>query len=544
MGGKGSLIPKELCYIKDINDGGAKHDKYTRDLKLLMKGVEDEPNNERYVFYLAQTYRDLEDFDNAIIWYKKRIEMSGWHEEIWYSTFMIGKILLFNKKNESEGELWLLKAHALNSKRAEPMYYLTKYFRENSNFSKAIAYCAAGKTIRLTDSQLFNEKPIYDYLFDLESTILLYYSNPDHTVGITESMKYLLARTEYADVVFHNMLHYTDVIPAQMSPFSIFHDMLGFDYHPSSVSVCDGVYNIRFVNYVINDKTGQYMMKHGDYSPQYPVRTKNLGLYNNTLTAIEGDTPRKESIIQGLEDLRLFKTKNKILSFVASSAEYADGIQIVSGTYDINKGRVENCRVIESPTNSLVEKNWLPISGTDDIIYKWGPFEIGAIVNSTLKIHTKYDVPPFFKQLRGSAVPIKIGNELWALTHYVMPTSPRIYVHCFIALDEKTYKPLKISLPFVFRGKTIEYCLGVETVSTDKIKFLVSTMDDNPVELVSEVSSITWLPITSTLSYHEDVQEVFLPHDVSALRSTYPETKKDSIPAIPPPYSRSETYTS
>jgi hypothetical protein len=254
-------------------------------------------------------------------------------------------------------------------------------------------------------------------------------------------------------------------------------------------------------------------MKDGDYSIYHPVRTKNLAIHKNQMTIIEGNTPLKENIIQGLEDVRLYKNKSNELSFVASSAEYTDGIQIVGGRYNVAAGRVENCKVIGSPTDNLVEKNWLPISGTDDIIYKWGPLEIGSVVNDKLKIHTKYETPGFFQLLRGSAVPIKVGNELWALTHFVINTAPRTYIHCFVSLDPTTYNPTKMSLPFVFRQKTIEYCLGVESVSESEIRCLVSTMDDNPVKITIKHSDITWIPIGAKLISREDVQEVSLPLD-------------------------------
>lgn len=512
-GANALVIPKNVCHINDVNDGGAKGDKYTRDLQLLKQGVIDEPGNARYVFYLAQTYRDLNIIDDAIETYKKRLEMVGWNEEIWYSMYMIGKMLLFNKNNPVDGEQWLLKAHSYNIKRAEPMYYLSKYFRENGNPHKAFIYCSMGREIKNPDSHLFIEKPVYDYLLDLELTAILYYTNADRRVGLIECVKYLSNHSHHANIVLGNVIHYINPIPSTIKPFSTFHDSFGFDYHPSSVSVCDGVYNVRYVNYEINRKNGDYMMKDGDYSIYHPVRTKNLAIHQNTLTPMEGHTPRKENIIQGLEDVRLYKNKNNQLSFVASSAEYTDGIQIVNGTYNVSAGLVENCKVIGSPTNNLVEKNWLPISGTNDIIYKWAPLEIGSIANDTLKIHTKYETPGFFQLLRGSAVPIKVGNELWALTHFVINTAPRTYIHCFVALDPVTYNPIKLSLPFVFQRKTIEYCLGVESVSANEIKCLVSTMDDNPTECTINHSDITWMPIGARLIYREDVQEVSLPLD-------------------------------
>ena len=40
-------------WINDIGEGGCKEDKFERDIRLLSKGIEEEPNNPRYYFYLA-----------------------------------------------------------------------------------------------------------------------------------------------------------------------------------------------------------------------------------------------------------------------------------------------------------------------------------------------------------------------------------------------------------------------------------------------------------------------------------------------------------
>ena len=43
-------------WIDDQDDGGCKSDKFERDVLLLKKGLEEEPDNARYMFYLAQSY--------------------------------------------------------------------------------------------------------------------------------------------------------------------------------------------------------------------------------------------------------------------------------------------------------------------------------------------------------------------------------------------------------------------------------------------------------------------------------------------------------
>ena len=82
---------KVSVFIKDIGDGGAKTDKFLRDIRLLEKGLEELPNNDRYLFYLANSYKDAGQYEKAIENYQKRIDVGGWIEEVWHSYYSMGK---------------------------------------------------------------------------------------------------------------------------------------------------------------------------------------------------------------------------------------------------------------------------------------------------------------------------------------------------------------------------------------------------------------------------------------------------------------------
>jgi glycosyltransferase involved in cell wall biosynthesis len=64
-------LNREELFINDIGDGGSKSDKFERDVRLLLDGIKEEPNNVRYHFYLANSYHDLGRFGEAINMYKK-----------------------------------------------------------------------------------------------------------------------------------------------------------------------------------------------------------------------------------------------------------------------------------------------------------------------------------------------------------------------------------------------------------------------------------------------------------------------------------------
>jgi len=72
---------------------GASREKIERDLMLLKQAHEDDPNDRRTCFYLAQSYRDLGMVDEAIHYYKKRAQMGGWAEEVYWARYQAGCLL-------------------------------------------------------------------------------------------------------------------------------------------------------------------------------------------------------------------------------------------------------------------------------------------------------------------------------------------------------------------------------------------------------------------------------------------------------------------
>lgn len=498
-------LPKSIAYIDDRNDGGCKGDKFERDARLLEQGLLDEPNNGRYMFYLAQTYHSLGRWKDAITYYKKRIQSGGWFEEIWYSHYMIAQSYL-QLNNPIKFEEWMLKAYEFRPARAESLYKLTKYFREKSQHYKAYHYLTLGRNIAQPSDSLFIETPVYRGLFDYEATILDFYIGK-HREGLIESMNYMLSnKTEHLDNVYQNVKFYIQPLEGEIVNHPVSREYAGLDYHPTSVSVIQHnnqeFHNIRFVNYSINQKDGSYMMKEGDYSPHYPVRTQNVcwNVKENKYILMNDSSvtlPRKETHIKGLEDVRLYHDASGTLRFTATSKEYSENIRIVSGVYNPTSGSYQDCQVFQSPINASCEKNWIPIDGTSNMIYRWSPFEVGTLNEDTLNIHTRYSTPWFFSHLRGSAVPIQIENELWCLTHFVEYNSPRKYFHCIVILDSHTHQPQRISLPFVFRDKVIEYSIGW-TKKGNGFQFWFSSWDDNPRLIHVPLTSFTYINVSTT----------------------------------------------
>src|SRR4030095_14355270 len=97
--------------------------KFMRNVKLLREGLLKEPGNVRYVFYLAESYRDAGEKAKAVEWFQKRVDMGGWDEEVFWSKLQIGH-LLHDIGLPLKVVIDCYKdAHQFRPHRVEPVYY-------------------------------------------------------------------------------------------------------------------------------------------------------------------------------------------------------------------------------------------------------------------------------------------------------------------------------------------------------------------------------------------------------------------------------------
>jgi len=506
-GAQTDTLTKEVIYIDDIGDGGAKNDKFERDVRLLTQGLIDEPENVRYVFYLAQTLKDTGKFKDSIKMYKKRISMGGWFEEVWYSYYMIGKCWLY-LKNEEKFEAWMNKAYKYRKERAEPIYELTKYFRDVGQQIKAYHYYNIGSKILFPKNDLlFIENNIYEkYLFEYELSILHYYVFPnDRLNGLKQSINYLNKYTHNEDSVYNNLDFYMYRLLDIGKKIELNQETYS-DFIPTSTALIkynnEIIANVRYVNYRIH-QDGSYMMSlNNNLSRFETVRTKNALLKlnrefepdSNLIFMHENIDQKlgKETNILGLEDLRLFNCDNK-LKCIATSREFSTNStnSMIICDYNLDTNTIENGSIIESPNPNECEKNWIPIN--DNIIYKWFPLQIGKIENNKLLIHTSIETPKFFKHLRGSSNVVEYNNQYWIIVHGVKYTTPRKYYHMIIILDRE-YKINNYTVPFYFDTYNIEYCLGL-LIENNNIYITASKNDSNPIIIEINIKEIKKLLI-------------------------------------------------
>ncbi|ASU33542.1 hypothetical protein MuYL_1644 [Mucilaginibacter xinganensis] len=156
--------------LTHFGDGGSRLDKFERDIKLLTEALEAEPGNARYMFYLAQSYKDTGKWAEALHWYQKRMEAGSWAEERWYAMYQAAEMK--RQLNLPWPEIMGAYQAAFDERpiRLEPVYAIAKHYRETSQFYQGYLYSAVAlQGVQYPENEkLFIEKPVYTHLLLLE----------------------------------------------------------------------------------------------------------------------------------------------------------------------------------------------------------------------------------------------------------------------------------------------------------------------------------------------------------------------------------------
>lgn len=169
-----TYVDIKTLQMQHFYDGGNRTDKFNRDIALLKQGIIDEPNNSRYYFYLGQSHKDLEMYQEAIDYYVKTINLSNWVEEGFYSRYQIA--LCFERLGKiNEAKIAYLKAWEFRPTRAEALYHLAVLCRNNKEYQQAYLFCKRALEIPYPSDHLFLEKSVYDYMLLFEKSINAYY---------------------------------------------------------------------------------------------------------------------------------------------------------------------------------------------------------------------------------------------------------------------------------------------------------------------------------------------------------------------------------
>ena len=489
---------KNTLFILDYGDGGSKQDKFERDIALLLDGLQNEPTNVRYYFYLANSYKDSCKFEEAIQMYKKRIELGGWDQEVWHSYYSIG--ICYKNMNKPENAIFYwLEAYNFLPKRVENLYEIICYYRIHSKHKLGyIFYEIAKDAIENAtdkDTYLFLQNDIYTYKIEYEYTILAAY------LGIQDiNDEIITILNNSSDInINRNLLQNMKFYKFMPTPLTVFNmsnatikninnTLTKFNSSSSCLIPNKDVgytMNVRYVNYTIS-QDGSYLNcdKHIVTLNKCVTLDNNFNILNEKWIPFEFEDRR----YIGIEDVRIFPTaigeSIDTVRIIGVGYHKNDTIGIVCGFYNTEENKFIYNEIKPDFTNNDCEKNWVFVDYKDDahIIYNWHPLQICKIddAQKVLTFVEQKQMPNIFKIARGSTCGykfVKVINvdnindnsgisfttdetEIWFIVHLVSHETPRHYYHMFVVFDEKM-NLLRYSAPFAFEGHSIEYCLSL-----------------------------------------------------------------------------------
>jgi FkbM family methyltransferase len=149
-------------------------EKYARDAAVLERALEQEPDNARYRYYLARSYRDAEMPAKALENFAKRADMGGWEEEVWHSLHLMGVVSAdLNKYHAAVAAQ--LRAHQLRPQRAEALCALAHLHRTREEHHLSYLFARQAARIPRPDDRLFVDDSVYRWRALDELSIAAYW---------------------------------------------------------------------------------------------------------------------------------------------------------------------------------------------------------------------------------------------------------------------------------------------------------------------------------------------------------------------------------
>ena len=501
----------------DHADGSSRKEKFERDERLLLKELEEKPGDPRTLFYLAQTYKDLGRWTDSRYRYEQREKAGGWEEETWYSVYMqafcLSKIcrdrtgISQDAADLYEAELiaMVLKAYERRPWRAEPLLLLSTYLRETGRNELACAFAKIGALISYPkQDSLFIEDVAYRHGFAFELSVAGYYSKlPEVREGARRTCFALtLDRTAPCwayDTARRNSVHYARTAKECFGAKRLelpFEGNLTEPYVAMNPSIYEHEGEIwrvvRTVNYRIEDD-GRYTIKdEGNV-----IRTENLLVrpYGNfkvlpIVDSVESSKGRTDFVVQGYEDLRLFRWRDGWWATCTVRDRSPDGrAQIALLELNVKSDHVvvERC-VVQEYGAEQHQKNWTPIlpwkvpSDEEELRFLYA-YESGTILKvDPSDLQAKVEIEQTERPVQNLRA-VKGGSQLVPFTlnpgrherdgylavvhESIDGHGKRIYLHRLVWMSSDLQVRL-VSDPFVFDHVGIEFAPGLAVVG-DKV---------------------------------------------------------------------------
>jgi predicted GH43/DUF377 family glycosyl hydrolase/tetratricopeptide (TPR) repeat protein len=464
-------------------DGSARPEKLIRDVGLLKRDLARDPSSARSTFYLAQTYRDLGKKELAIEHYRRRVELGGWDQEVFYANLQEG---LLRAEDDPDAALGvLLEAWDRRPSRAEPLHALARAAARLGRHESAHMFASRGLEIPYPADVLFIHRWVYRWGLRLERAHAL--GRLGRADEAREDFAALLEGDELPrDVEEYARLYLAELQPGgrarRIAPSSsarldelvpgarVGEVVLDVRpawpaFNPSITSASDGLQMIvRTANYrlgkgILHTEGVLHNLNYlVDLGPDLAV-TRIRPLADRA-----EDAERFESEIDGYEDCRLIEVGGQWFA-TATVADLNPDERREVALLTLDDGAVTAVRPLRGPHPGRHEKNWMPFvrDGALHLVYSCGPTVVLRCDTATgeLEVVSESTAPPEAEAFRGGSQGVEVDGGLLFVVHEVR-RAPRslLYLHRFVMLDDDL-RLASASPPFTFTQDHVEFCAGM-----------------------------------------------------------------------------------
>lgn len=463
-------------YFIDHATGSNRKDKLTRDYALLSEEHKENPKKPRPIFYLAQTLKEMGKHKAAMQKYHEHRTVADWDEEKWFSLYAIAQIKAELK--ETDDYVRTLEA-AINERpqRPEPYYDLAKHYRVTDRPVLSWMYADAGSKLPPCGDLLFLDTNPATWGFTDEKAITGFYQPHTRMEAFRCCNKLALQKEcpqPSREQARSNLMHYIrplgEMVKSwnwQTVPF-VAPKPRYTAMNPSITVHNDKILVLtRTVNYVIRPD-GSYDMQGDD-----AIKTTNYIVPLTDDLRPDGDAveiKRPDDLpapvyppVLGFEDMRLISLGEGLWSSATVREQNTEGVceQWISA---INADGSTTARKMNTPARygKQYEKNWMPLVDGTKIKFMYRP---GVVIDYSGRILSDKEPAIAWDSLSGGSHLIFWEAGWLGIVHEARMDpafgySKRYYQHRVVWYDAN-FVLQKVSLPFFFERRQIEYCAGL-----------------------------------------------------------------------------------
>ena len=266
----------------------------TYDTELLIEEIQENPDNPRHYYYIAQTYKCINKYELAHEFYLKRAYHSneGFIQEKIDAFFEAARTAQFElNKPWNYCEKLYLNAYELDKSRPESLYYIGHYYYHNNNTLLAYEYFKNAFTIGYPVHCQHSLKPTLSYYFVPKFLTEMCYLFKDYKLGEKVSLYFLQNNNSsdgYYDVIkswYNIFIVLNKAIPNSRisqylsKPYFCFLADGGFDYWTGRDILTKGVGGSE--TYII--EMARYIQQHGFFNVVVFCKCKTTDLFEGVV---------------------------------------------------------------------------------------------------------------------------------------------------------------------------------------------------------------------------------------------------------------------